>query len=812
MEVGKSLILKNNGFEQTLQVTITADLNAGQGSVRYVSVNPQGKEIIEHAKCIVTYANASDWLSSWAPNAYLIEGRIEGLKDAVAKGKAHQISRGLVYKLFAAAVQYDEKYQGINEATLDSARFEATSRVSFKTTEKDGNFFFSPYWIDSLAHLSGFILNGSDAVDSKNFVYISHGWKSMRFARELSSSGKYEAYVKMQPVGENVMAGDVYVFEDGAIIGVVGGLKFQRIPRQALNILLPPANTLTKKALADNSRVLRSSPASMTKPKTVDIVKSLPQKRAKIARSSNSVTSSHRVSRKGNERLSPKVDTAALKIIASEADIDLSELLDECAFANLGIDSLLSLQIAGKFREDLGIEVPSSVFVDYPTIGELRNFLSRFDHDSPPSASSPPLSSASSSSSEDQDDSDGSEYSVLTTPSESDVSVVSVKAISKKIVSNEVTSNKIVSGSSSDTVMLIRTTIADQMGIALEEVSGSNDLLSLGMDSLMSICILGSLREQTDLTLPGSLFQDYPSIDAIEEFLGLKPKPAPRARARANTKHPSNKKASSRSFPPAASILMQGNPKTATKTLFLFPDGSGSATSYASIPNISSDVCVYGLNCPFMTTPEDFTIGIDGVAVLYLEEVRRRQPHGPYYFGGWSAGGIVAFEVTQLLIQDGERVEKMVFFDSPCPINLEALPARLHHFFNDIGLLGSGDKGPPSWLLPHFDASIKALSAYKAKPISDFSKAPKTLAIWAQHGVARYPSDPRPPPSPNDPKSMKWLLNNRTDFGFNGWDQLLGGENISTTSVEGNHFSMMKEPLVSTPSLDSILFSQHRLT
>lgn len=802
MEVAKPLILKNGGFEQTLQVTITADLSASEASVRYVSVNPQGKELIEHAKCIVTYASASDWLSSWAPNTYLIEGRIEGLKDAVAKGKTHQISRGLVYKLFAAAVQYDEKYQGINEVTLDSARFEATSRVSFKTTEKDGNFFFSPYWIDSLAHLSGFILNGSDAVDSKNFVYISHGWKSMRFTKELSSTGNYEAYVKMQSVGENVMAGDVYVFEDKAIIGVVGSLKFQRIPRQALNLLLPPANALTKKALADNSKALGSSPASMNKPKSIDIPKALPQKRARTVKPSKPVTRSHQTSRKGKERPSPKVATTALKIIASEADIDLSELLDECSFANLGIDSLLSLQIAGKFREDFDIDVPSSVFVDHPTIGELRNFLSKFDLDSPSSApSSPSDSSASSSSLEDQDDSDCSDSSLLTTPSESNVSVVSDKVTSKKIISNGATPSMVISDNSSATTMLIRTTIAEQMGIALEEVSGSNDLLSLGMDSLMSICILGSLREQTNLTLPGSLFQDHPSIDAIEEFLGLKSKTAPRARARAGTKHTSNKKANSRLLPSAVSILMQGNPRTATKTLFLFPDGSGSATSYASIPNISPDVCVYGLNSPFMTTPEDFTIGIDGVAVLYLEEVRRRQPHGPYYFGGWSAGGIVAFEITQLLLRDGERVEKMVFFDSPCPVNLEALPARLHHFFNDIGLLGSGDKGPPSWLLPHFDASIKALSAYKAKPIEDFSKAPKTLAIWAQHGVARYPTDPRPPPSPNDPKSMKWLLNNRTDFGFNGWDQLLGGENISTTSVEGNHFSIMKEPLVSAPSL-----------
>jgi naphtho-gamma-pyrone polyketide synthase len=49
--------------------------------------------------------------------------------------------------------------------------------------------------------------------------------------------------------------------------------------------------------------------------------------------------------------------------------------------------------------------------------------------------------------------------------------------------------------------------------------------------------------------------------------------------------------------PPATSVLLQGNPRTATRKLFLFPDGSGSATSYVSIPPIAADkLCVYGLN------------------------------------------------------------------------------------------------------------------------------------------------------------------------------------------------------------------------
>jgi hypothetical protein len=49
---------------------------------------------------------------------------------------------------------------------------------------------------------------------------------------------------------------------------------------------------------------------------------------------------------------------------------------------------------------------------------------------------------------------------------------------------------------------------------------------------------------------------------------------------------------------------------------------------------------------------------------------------------------------------------------------------------------------------------------------------------------------------------MNWLLNNRTDFGYNGWDKLLGAENCTCVSIEGNHFTMMREPIVSN-SLES---------
>jgi hypothetical protein len=190
-------------------------------------------------------------------------------------------------------------------------------------------------------------------------------------------------------------------------------------------------------------------------------------------------------------------------------------------------------------------------------------------------------------------------------------------------------------------------------------------------------------------------------------------------------------------FPSATSVLLQGNAKIATKKLFLLPDGSGSATSYVSIPNLSPDMAVYGLNCPFMKQPEKWSCGVEQIAAVYLQEIKRRQPKGPYLVGGWSAGGVLAYETAMQIVQGGEEVERLLLLDSPCPVALPPLPARLHIFFDQIGLLGTGKVGgTPSWLLPHFSATIKNLSDYEPAPFPK-GKAPKTAAVWCTDGVAR---------------------------------------------------------------------------
>lgn len=320
-------------------------------------------------------------------------------------------------------------------------------------------------------------------------------------------------------------------------------------------------------------------------------------------------------------------------------------------------------------------------------------------------------------------------------------------------------------------------------------LANEDQLTTTGLDSLLSLTVLAKLREVLDMEFDGSIFAENDTLDEVQAALGLKPKAA---MVHIPTVRPVSSQIKKISHPPATSMLLQGNPKTATQILFLFPDGSGSATSYAPLPKISSDLVVYGLNCPYMKTPHLMTCSLSDLTPSYITEIRRRQPHGPYSFGGWSAGGICAFDAAQQLDHLGETVERLILIDSPFPIGLEKLPPRLYDFFTSIGMFGSGSKAPPSWLLPHFLAFVDSLDLYRAKPYTS-TKAPKTHIIWAEDGVCGDASKPRPQMRDDDPKEMKWLLNNRTDFSANGWDGLLNGAEVEVTRMKGaNHFTMME--------------------
>jgi amino acid adenylation domain-containing protein len=60
---------------------------------------------------------------------------------------------------------------------------------------------------------------------------------------------------------------------------------------------------------------------------------------------------------------------------------------------------------------------------------------------------------------------------------------------------------------------------------------------------------------------------------------------------------------------------------------------------------------------------------IEQMATHNVEELRSVQPEGPYFLGGYSFGGLLAFEMAQQLRKQGERVSLLAVLDGTAPVD-----------------------------------------------------------------------------------------------------------------------------------------------
>lgn len=81
--------------------------------------------------------------------------------------------------------------------------------------------------------------------------------------------------------------------------------------------------------------------------------------------------------------------TRALQVISEESGVSVEDLTDDTVFADAGVDSLLSLVIVSRFRDELDLDIQhESLLIECPTVAELRTVLVG---DDPPEQISQPV-------------------------------------------------------------------------------------------------------------------------------------------------------------------------------------------------------------------------------------------------------------------------------------------------------------------------------------------------------------------------------------------------------------------------------------
>ncbi|GIJ99615.1 type I iterative polyketide synthase [Aspergillus viridinutans] len=927
MVIEKALIAENAG-PQLLRVAADLNWSSKEAAVRYYSVDLNHVETVQHAHCCVRFSDKSTF-NSLAKGVSTLRTHIGTMRENSCKGAIFRFNGPMAYNMVQALAEFHPDYRCIDETILDNETLEAASMVSFGDVKKGGTFHTHPGFIDGLTQSGGFVMNANTKTNLGVEVFVNHGWDSFQLYESVTDDRQYQTYVQMKPAESSQWKGDVVILSGDRLIGSVRGLTLQGVPRRILRYILK-GSAKPSKASRTHSVPIKAPPQPVDKSSER---KNEPPDREKVS-SAASVAGPVAA-------IKPQTHNSALaqalRIISEQSNVPISELTDDAAFADIGIDSLLALTITSAFSEDLDLDLDSSFFIEHPTAADLKKFFGSCSSSSPdpevvvpavipqvesrsmvqqpvavPSTdhgvvtdmvrqglqTNPDTSSIFQSAvriiadesgvspadltgetvfadigidsllalvigsrlSEElgldtdaesffqncvtlqdlqnflQDSSGSPSLQVNSQPSAIQTTIVSppVKQAAFPQVSQispDMTALQTPAESEPSPPMVAQSTpssepgpsflevlqiISEESGVNVTDLSDETVFADIGVDSLLALVIGSRIREELlwDLDVESMLI-NYPTVGDLKSHM-LGGRSVYQADQNLSTSSistlsssfPSSDSVSSAAetplselsaselepgIPDASSVVLQGSSRNAEKILFLFPDGSGSATSYASLPRIAANIAVIGLNSPFLKKDVEVHCTIDELVGSYLKEIRTRQPTGPYHFAGWSAGGILAYRAAQMLLARGEQVPSLVLLDAPPPMGLGKLPQHFFDHCDAMGIFGQEGKAP-EWLIPHFKKTNAILSGYYATPFAAGRGPGRTGIIWASQSVFDTKGCARPAPHPEDTEDMKFLTEARTDFSAGIWGSLFPGAQVVVDKVDGaDHFSMMQE-------------------
>ncbi|KAK0510435.1 hypothetical protein JMJ35_006867 [Cladonia borealis] len=675
---------------QLLRVSLDVDWPSEIMKCQFSSTNHQTQKSKEHGHCILHLKDQAEELASLKVQAAYATSSLSRLRQGLLEGKTYRFNRSMIYKMVAAVAEFDCNYRAINDIILDSDVLEACGNVNYNCSD-EGSFHTHPAILDALSQVGGFVMNANDSADLDKEVYVNHGWRSFEMFEPISAGKSYQTHVKMEPRQDDLWEGDIMVFKAGRVVACFKGITLQGVAKRALHFILSreaPSKPDTEiKAMGSPTPIPASAPNDSLSHTIAQPPSTIQNNEGRDPKCNDEVVPIPRdpTPLDLQESKSSRKTQQALEIIAEESGIAMSDIQDESNFIAMGIDSLLVLILVERFKEDLQLDIPTSLIMT-ETVKGLKDHLggdTRLDEET----SSP-------------------KYSPTST-------------------------------------------------------------LTPDHDSVEGLS-----------PLPKSL----PTTPETPSF-ALDPQKLP--------------------CPPATSVVLQGDPNKAAKTLILFPDGAGSASSYIHLPRISPSIAVIGLNSPFIKSPSSMSsYNLFSLMTAYLDELRHRQPYGPYHLAGWSSGGILAYRAAQLLLEQGEEVTQLVLIDSPAPLNgLDRLPEAWYDHGASKNLFGglvprTGPKAQKEAIervMARFRVTIEMLHDYRAEPLP-IGCGVDVSVIWAVEAALEKRDVEEMVADEGDSEGLRFLMDRKVDLGTRGWEKLVPEGRMAVEAMEGaSHFSMMRD-------------------
>ncbi|KAK1235584.1 polyketide beta-ketoacyl-synthase [Marasmius sp. AFHP31] len=326
----------------------------------------------------------------------------------------------------------------------------------------------------------------------------------------------------------------------------------------------------------------------------------------------------------------------------------------------------------------------------------------------------------------------------------------------------------------------IKSAIARVLEIGPESIHEDTDLETFGLDSLTSIELTHALQDAFSISIPGDLLSSHRTIRAISDFVvGGRQitevsghQKTTSESSLATSLHSSAKKALNLSQIPISLLDSDGD----ASPLYLIHDGSGLVNHYNRISNIGRKL--RGISNPnfFSTIPWD---DLSSMATHYASLISQTTTT-PVILGGWSFGGVVAYEVARQMISSGQRVKGVVLIDSPSPVNHVPLSSALINAVLDLEKVAS-NTDIARLVKSQFQMSSRMLGDYEPPTTGPH---PAIVLLRSSEGLKLDHTDGPVVEIP------EWLSDRSDPSRISiGWERLTQTP-VKVIDIPGNHFEV----------------------
>jgi amino acid adenylation domain-containing protein len=187
--------------------------------------------------------------------------------------------------------------------------------------------------------------------------------------------------------------------------------------------------------------------------------------------------------------------------------------------------------------------------------------------------------------------------------------------------------------------------------LGVRPVGVRDNFFELGGHSLLAVRLFALIENRLGRKLPLTTVFQGATVEHLASVLRQQAKPGPQ------------------------SSLVAIKPDGSKRPLFLVHPAGGHVFPYIYLAQyLGPDQPCYGLQARGLEEGQDPHTRIEDMAAYYIEALQTVQPAGPYLLGGWSMGGVVAFEMAQQLHAQGQRVALLALLDGRIPTPDEKFP------------------------------------------------------------------------------------------------------------------------------------------